>query len=109
MDDESAGPGAVFELLHRPGVAEMLVALRAHGGTATMNYVGARWRLSIVRQLAAAGFVSVGGSLDDPINPAMPVSLTEAGYDATRALTDGRPRPHWVFALRAWTARRSRR
>ncbi len=108
MDDESARRGAVFELLHRPGVAEMLVALRAQGGTATMRYVGARWRLSVVRQLAAAGFVSVGGSLDDPIDPAMPVWLTESGYDLTRALADGRHRPSWVFALRAWTARLGR-
>ena len=109
MDDESARRGAIFELLHRPGVAEMLDALRARGGTATIGYVGARWRLSLVRQLAAAGFVSVGGTLDDPIDPAMEVSLTDAGYDRARDLADGRHRSQWMFALRAWTARRGRR
>lgn len=108
-------------MLDRPGVVEVLLALYESSGTATMGQlVAVRRGLPVIRHLAAAGLVSTHSSLDNDVDPAMPVSLTEAGHELTRTMfcRDGWPehppvptanRPRWLYQLRARLARLNRR
>jgi hypothetical protein len=120
LDEQSANHKAIFELLDQPGVVDILIALRERGGTAAMDQIGVVGRLWHIRRLSAVGFVSVHSSLDDWVDPAMPVSLTESGHGLAHALghveecVEGNlvgslNRPQWVFQLRAWMARMGRR
>jgi hypothetical protein len=126
LDREAAlndrnGRRAIFRMLDSPGVVELLLALYESSGTVTMGQLAAvRRGLPVLRHLAAAGLVSTHSSLDNEVDPAMPVSLTEAGHELTRTMfcrdewpehhpvpTDNRPR--WLYQLRARLARLGRR
>jgi len=91
MSDRERFRRGLLDLITRPGVVEIIVALHEHGGSATLaelQATGVSRPVPLLRSLAAAGQIRQpgGGTCDTPPALDTPFTLTAAGVGLASTL-----------------------